>query len=48
MLDIFPDAVNYDNEKYSVNYSDVHTLKIADLEKRIAELENRINILEGK
>ena len=48
LLEIFPDVVNFDNEKYSVNYSDVHTLKIADLEKRIVDLENRINILEAK
>ena len=35
---ILPDAVS-GNEKLSVNYMDVHTLKIAALEKRIAELE---------
>ena len=29
-------------DKLSVNYMDVHTLKIAALEKRISELETRI------
>jgi hypothetical protein len=33
-----PDAVS-GNEKLVVNYSDIHTLKIAALEKRIVELE---------
>jgi hypothetical protein len=36
-----PDAVSGD-EKLSVNYMDVHTLKIAALEKRIAELEAKL------
>ena len=39
---ILPDAVS-GNEKLSVNYMDVHTLKIASLEKRIAELEAKLN-----
>jgi BMFP domain-containing protein YqiC len=37
-----PDAVTGD-EKLSVNYMDIHTLKIAALEKRIAELEAKLN-----
>ena len=38
---ILPDAVFGDNE-LTVNYSDVHTIKIASLEKRVAELESRL------
>jgi len=38
---VLPDAVSGD-EKLSVNYMDVHTLKIAALEKRIAELEAKL------
>ena len=38
---IVPDAVFGDNELV-VNYMDVHTLKIASLEKRVAELESRL------
>jgi hypothetical protein len=45
--DILPDLVN-DGEKLTVNYTDIHTLKIAALEKRITELENRIKALESK
>jgi hypothetical protein len=40
--EIIPEAVVGD-EKLSVNYMDVHTLKIASLEKRIAELEAKLN-----
>jgi hypothetical protein len=36
-----PDAVSGENELV-VNYSDVHTLKIAALERRILELENKL------
>jgi uncharacterized protein YaiE (UPF0345 family) len=36
-----PDAVSGENELV-VNYSDVHTLKIAALERRIIELENKL------
>jgi hypothetical protein len=36
-----PEAVNGDNELV-VNYSDIHTLKIAALERRILELENKL------
>ena len=38
---ILPDLVLGD-DKLSVNYADVHTLKIAALEKRISELESRL------
>ena len=39
--EVIPEAVKGD-EKLSVNYMDVHTLKIAALEKRIAELEAKL------
>jgi BMFP domain-containing protein YqiC len=39
---ILPDVVTGE-DKLVVNYSDVHTLKIAALEKRIAELEAKLN-----
>jgi polyhydroxyalkanoate synthesis regulator phasin len=38
---VLPDAVSGE-KKLSVNYMDVHTLKIAALEKRIAELEAKL------
>ena len=38
---VIPDAVSGEDELV-VNYSDVHTLKIAELERRIAELESRL------
>ena len=38
---VLPDAVIGDDE-LTVNYSDVHTLKIAGLEKRVLELELRL------
>jgi hypothetical protein len=38
---ILPDAVTGD-EKLSVNYMDIHTLKLAALENRIAELEAKL------
>jgi hypothetical protein len=41
---VLPDAVSGE-DKLSVNYMDVHTLKIAALEKRIAELEAKLNSL---
>jgi hypothetical protein len=40
--EIIPDVVNEIDEKLSVNYIAVHTLKIAALEKRIAELEAKL------
>ena len=39
---VIPEAVTGE-DKMSVNYMDVHTLKIAALEKRIAELEAKLN-----
>ena len=41
---IVPECVEEINDKLVVNYSDVHTLKIAQLEKRIAELESKLGI----
>ena len=41
---ILPDAVTGE-EKLSVNYMDIHTLKLAALENRIAELEAKLNKL---
>jgi allophanate hydrolase subunit 1 len=38
---IIPDAV-FGYDELTVNYSDVHTLKIASLEKRVEELELRL------
>jgi hypothetical protein len=38
---ILPDAV-FGYDELTVNYSDVHTIKIASLEKRVAELESRL------
>jgi uncharacterized small protein (DUF1192 family) len=40
--EVIPEAV-VGEDKLSVNYMDVHTLKIAALEKRIAELEAKLN-----
>jgi hypothetical protein len=40
--EVIPEAVAGD-ENLSVNYMDIHTLKIAALEKRIAELEAKLN-----
>jgi hypothetical protein len=37
------DLVGGTKDELTVNYSDVHTLKIAALEKRIAELEAKLN-----
>jgi hypothetical protein len=38
------DLIGGTKDEMTVNYSDVHTLKIAALEKRIAELEAKLNI----
>jgi len=42
--EIIPEMVT-GKDKLSVNYMDLHTLKIAALEKRIAELEAKLNKL---
>jgi hypothetical protein len=42
--EILPEAV-MGTDKLVVNYTDIHTLKIAALEKRIAELESKLNNL---
>jgi hypothetical protein len=42
--EVIPEAV-VGEDKLSVNYMDVHTLKIAALERRIAELEAKLNKL---
>jgi hypothetical protein len=39
---VLPDVV-IGNDRLAVNYVDIHTLKIAALEKRIAELEAKLN-----
>ena len=42
--DLCPELVNTDAEGYlSVNYTDTHTLLILSLQKRIAELERKLN-----
>lgn len=41
---ILPDCVQDISEHLVVNYTDVHTLKIAQLEKRVAELESKLGI----
>lgn len=42
--DLCPELVNTDSEGYlSVNYTDTHTLLILSLQKRIAELERKLN-----
>ena len=42
--DLCPELVNTDTEGYlSVNYTDTHTLLILSLQKRIAELERKLN-----
>lgn len=45
VYDVIPDVVDFDDSGFmSVNYSDVHTLKIAQLERRVAELEEKLGI----
>ena len=41
---VLPDCVHTNNGSLVVNYTEVHTLKIAQLEKRVAELEKRLGI----
>ena len=44
VYELCPDLVSRDNEGYlSVNYTDTHTLLILSLQKRIAELEEKLN-----
>jgi hypothetical protein len=42
VYDIIPECVNNDGVSLSINYTDIHTLKILQLEKRIAELEAKL------
>lgn len=44
VYDIIPDCVNDDGTSLSINYTDIHTLKILQLERRIAELEAKLDI----
>jgi len=44
VYDIIPECVNNDGISLSINYTDIHTLKILQLEKRIAELEAKLDI----
>jgi hypothetical protein len=44
VYELCPELVNTDSEGYlSVNYTDTHTLLILSLQKRIAELERKLN-----
>ncbi len=44
VFDIAPDLVHNDGISLSVNYTDLHTLKILQLEKRVAELEAKLGL----
>jgi hypothetical protein len=44
VYDILPECVNDDGISLSINYTDIHTLKILQLEKRVAELEAKLGI----
>jgi hypothetical protein len=44
VYDIVPECVNNDGISLSLNYTDIHTLKILQLEKRVAELEAKLGI----
>ncbi len=44
VFDIAPELVNNDGISLSVNYTDLHTLKIAQLERRVAELEAKLGL----
>jgi hypothetical protein len=44
VYDIIPECVNNDGVSLSINYTDIHTLKILQLEKRVLELEAKLGI----
>lgn len=44
VFDYVPELVNNDGISLSVNYTDLHTLKIAQLERRVAELEAKLGL----
>ncbi len=44
VFDFIPELVQNDGISLSVNYTDLHTLKILQLEKRVAELEAKLGI----
>lgn len=44
VYDFVPELVNNDGISLSVNYTDLHTLKILQLEKRVAELEAKLGL----
>jgi hypothetical protein len=44
VFDIVPELVNNDGISLSVNYTDLHTLKISQLERRVAELEAKLGL----
>ena len=44
VYDVCPELVHNDGISLSVNYTDLHTLKILQLERRVAELEAKLGI----
>jgi hypothetical protein len=44
VYEILPECVNNDGISLSINYTDIHTLKILQLEKRVLELEAKLGI----
>lgn len=44
VYDVCPELVHNDEISLSVNYTDLHTLKILQLERRVAELEAKLGI----
>jgi len=44
VFDVAPELVNNDGISLSVNYTDLHTLKIAQLERKVAELEAKLGL----
>lgn len=44
VYDVLPECVNNDGVSLSINYTDIHTLKILQLEKRVLELEDKLGI----